>query len=232
MVGLSYMADPGGRQLPKGRAYSYIRDRILNGDWPGGAKLIPEKIAQELGISRMPVRDAIAQLDAEGLVTMRPNQGALVTLLPPNEIQELFEIRAVLEGLAARKAAELWEVGDLDELHLLNERLKRKDLELTKWLGYHNEFHDTVCVISKQKHLLQEIRRVRTAVQPVLLLYFQEYKQDKMVGNEHEMLIDAIASRNGGLAERMFVEHVERAGRAANFTQAVKQRRGADKTPA
>ena len=87
-------------------------------------------------------------------------------------------------------------------------------------------------MISKQKHLLQEIRRVRTAVQPVLLLYFQEYKQDKMVGNEHEMLIDAIASRNGGLAERMFVEHVERAGRAANFTQAVKQRRGADKTPA
>lgn len=223
MVGISYLSETEGRQLPKSRAYNYIRDQIVTGAWPGGTRLQPELIARELAISRMPVRDAIAQLDGEGLVTIRPHQGAVVTILPPEEIAELYEIRAVLEGLAARRAAELVTDGDLVELRLLSERLIRSELEVPKWIAYHDQFHDFVCEISRQKHLLHEIQRVRTAVQPYLLMFFQEYRQKEMSGDEHKLLIDALASRNALLAERTFTQHVLSAGKSASAFMARKR---------
>lgn len=225
MAAPSYLSDPEARLIPKARAYAHIREQIVTGAWEGGHRLQPERIARELGISRMPVRDAISQLDSEGLVTMRPNQGAIVTLLPLNEVYELFEIRAVLEGLAARKAAEVMVPNDLDELRILNERLMRNDVENPRWQSYHDQFHDAVSEIGQQKHLQREIRRVRTAVQPYLLIYFHEYRKTSMVGDEHKMLIDAIASGNGMLAERTFREHVQWAGRTAIDFMAMKQKK-------
>src|SRR5690606_37515129 len=85
-------------------AYHYIRERIISGAFPAGSKLNPAKIAQTLGLSRMPVREAILQLDAEGFANMRPNRGAIVTSLSPDGVLELFEMRSVLEALAARMA--------------------------------------------------------------------------------------------------------------------------------
>ena len=223
MTGATYLSDSEARLIPKARAYGYIREQIVTGVWAGGHRLQPERIARALGISRMPVRDAISQLDSEGLVTMRPNQGAVVTLLPLNELSDLFEIRAVLEGLAARKAAEVMGPNDLEELQLLSERLMRNDFENPKWQAYHDQFHDAVSEIGQQKHLQREIRRIRTAVQPYIIIYFQEYRHSEMVGDEHKMLLDAIASGNGLLAERTFRDHVLWAGRSTVNFIAMKQ---------
>ncbi len=230
MVGASLLAETDDRLAPKIRAYSFIRDQIIRGAWPGGTRLQPERIAQTLGISRMPVRDAIAQLDAEGLVTSRPNQGAIVTLLPPQEIFELYEIRAALEGLAASKAAERISDDDVAELKLLSERLLRSELDVPKWIEHHDRFHDFVCEIAGQRHLLQEIKRVRTAVQPYLLMYFHQYRQKEMSGDEHKLLIDALASRNGRLAEQTFSHHVLNAGKAA-MTFMERKRRATETVP-
>src|SRR5687767_7810298 len=86
-------------------AYTYLREAILSGHYPGGTRLDLNEIARAVRASRMPVREAIRQLDAEGLVSIRPNRGAVVTQLTADDIVELFETRAVLEGLAARVAA-------------------------------------------------------------------------------------------------------------------------------
>lgn len=85
---------PSAQQL----AYIHLQDRIVSGALPGGTRLKPEPIAQQLGISRMPVREAIRQLNAEGYVTIMPNRGAVVTNRTPEDVIELFEMRAVLEG--------------------------------------------------------------------------------------------------------------------------------------
>lgn len=235
MTGISPLTDTDRHQLPKNRAYNHIRDQIITGAWPGGTRLQPEQIARELGISRMPVRDAIAQLDGEGLVTIRPHQSAVVTLLPPQEIVELYEIRAILEGHSARKAAEKVTDSDLDELRLLNGRLVRSELDVPRWLAYHDQFHDFVCEIGKQRHLLQEIRRIRSVIQPYLLMFIHEYRQGEMVGDEHKLLIDALASRNGTLAERTFIHHITSAGEGAEKFLTLKQRHpvaGQQKNPA
>src|SRR6516225_1896826 len=86
-------------------AWRFIRERILMGVFPGGLRLSPQRLADDLGSSRMPVREALLQLDAEGLVTIRPNRSAVVTVLTADDILELFEMRSVLEALAARLAA-------------------------------------------------------------------------------------------------------------------------------
>src|ERR1700712_4074602 len=87
------------------RAYQFIRGCILQGEIPGGSKINPAEIAKTLGISRMPVREALVQLDVEGLVTNRMTRGAIVTVLDPSDVEELFEMRAALESIAARYAA-------------------------------------------------------------------------------------------------------------------------------
>ncbi|MSQ70041.1 MAG: GntR family transcriptional regulator [Betaproteobacteria bacterium] len=197
----------------QGKAYHFIRDQVIGGAFIGGAKLLPDKIAIELGISRMPVREALRQLDSEGLVTILPNRGAIVTPLSPSEIEELFQIRAVLEGLAARVAAQHATDEDIDELELLNKRLQRVQLDGRQWLIHHDEFHDFLCEIGKQKRLQKEIRRIRTSVQPYLLLYISVYRQTEMVGTEHQALIDSIRSGNSHLAEQALANHVMSAGR-------------------
>jgi DNA-binding GntR family transcriptional regulator len=74
--------------------YRYLRDRILDAELPAEALINPAEIAEHLGISRMPVREALRQLDAEGLVSMRPNRRAVVTRLSVAEVEDLFEMRA------------------------------------------------------------------------------------------------------------------------------------------
>src|ERR1700722_2527846 len=98
------------------QAYVYIQDQIVSGALAGGIRLRPEEISQALGISRMPVREAIRQLAAEGYVTLRANRGPLVTSRTPDQVVELFEIRSALEGLALGLAAPLITPGNIEEL--------------------------------------------------------------------------------------------------------------------
>lgn len=214
MADLMIAVEGDGRRLPKDRAYTYIREQILSGAWPGGTRLQPEQIAQDLGISRMPVRDAITQLDSELLLTVRPHQGAIVTILPAAEILEIYEIRASLEGLAARRAIEKISRSDLAELHLLGERLTRSELDVEKWLAFHDEFHDFVCDIGGVRHLAREIRKVRASLQPYLIMSLRTVNSGvELKGDEHRMLIATLESGNASLAEETFRHHVQAAGK-------------------
>lgn len=190
------------------RAYAFIRDRIINGSIQGGAKLNPVSIAEELGISRMPVREALLQLDAEGLVTIRPNRGAVVTPLTADDVEELFEIRAAMEGIAARHAATRFTSSDMEELQALSLRLKRPTSDVRAWLKTHDQFHDVLCMISGRRRLLNEIRRIRTSVHPYLLLYISVYHETEMEGAEHDSLLSALQTRNALLVERIVTEHI------------------------
>src|SRR5260221_12684084 len=119
------------------QAYSYLRSKIFSGELRGGMRLNPEEIAKTLEISRMPVREAIRQLDAEGYVVMRPNRGAVVTQLTVAEIQDLFEMRAALEGLAVRHAVPYLTDEAFYELATLKDRMDRAREEPAKWMRLH-----------------------------------------------------------------------------------------------
>lgn len=194
------------------RAYGFIREKIIDGTYSGGAKLNPTRIADDLDLSRMPVREALRQLDAEGLVTMRPNRGAIVTTLTVEEIEELFEMRAALEGLAARRAAKMIQPEQRAELRRIVQDMGRAAGTPHAWLKLHDDFHELLCAISGWERLAADIRKIRSAVHPYLLLYNNVYHETEMMGAEHIGLVMAIETGNQLLAERVAADHVMSAG--------------------
>lgn len=195
------------------RAYRYIRDRIMSGDLAGGQKLKPGHIAELLNISRMPVREALLQLDAEGLVTARPNTSAVVTSLTAEEVEELFEMRAALEALAIVTALPNLRPESFLELETLLQRMSNASGDRRQWVMRHGEFHDYLCQLSGRPRLAGQIQSLRNAVQPYLLMYVSHYQSPEIEGSEHEALLAAIRTGNSLLVESVVRDHIMKAGR-------------------
>lgn len=190
------------------QAYIYLQDQIVSGQLSGGKRLRPEMIARTLGISRMPVREAIRQLDAEGYVTIRPNRGAIVTNRTPEQVVELFEIRAALEGLAIRLAVRNVTPEVLEDLEHELRRLRRLASDSETWVERHDEFHDLLCGLSHRPQLCAEILRLRLAMRPYIRLYAKLHTNPEIPGHEHEYILRAMRSGDAEGAERVMRNHI------------------------
>lgn len=188
-------------------AYRYLRQRIRDGRLASGTRIKADDIAQQLGLSRMPVREAIRQLDSEGLVTIRPNRGAVVTILDPEEVLELFQMRSVLEGLAVRRAIERFDEEAFDELELRFSRLERAQGDLDQWILRHNDFHDVICARSGGHRLFAQVQRLRTAIEPYLRIVLAQTEMDRTV-IEHRELIEILRRRDAEAAEATMRDHI------------------------
>ena len=197
-----------GAATAQQEAYIYLQDQIVSASLPGGSRLEVEKISRALGVSRMPVREAIRQLDAEGYVTIRPNRGAVVTSRTPAEVLELFEIRAVLEGLAMRLAIRNVTAEALEDIEHELVRLRRLETHSTSWLEQHDRFHDLLCRLSGRGRLCTDIARLQLAVRPYIRLYSKLHTNPEIKGHEHERIIEALRSGDGDRAECVMRAHV------------------------
>jgi DNA-binding GntR family transcriptional regulator len=190
-------------------AYEHILAQIRSGRYAPNDRLIPEEIAAELGMSRMPVREAFRRLAAEGLVTIRPNRGCVVSGLTVEEIFEVFEVRSVLEGLAVRLAMPKIDRSVLADLRLLLERMEvTEKLEGDKWLEDHRRFHEYLCGLSGRPKLMAQIRTLHVAIEPYLRVYRHHAKKSRSAGEAHRVLVDIIAAGDDSAAEDAMREHV------------------------
>jgi DNA-binding GntR family transcriptional regulator len=188
-------------------AYTFLRERIRSGHFKSGERIKAEDIATQLGISRMPVREAIRQLDSEGLLTIRANRGAVVTVLKPDEILELFEMRSVLEGVAIKRAIKRFDDDAFTTLEMHLVRLGRAQADPDLWIDRHNEFHDFICAQSGANRLFTEVRQLRTAVEPYLRMVLGIMQSGDAVA-DHQKLIDVIRKGDPDIAEAVIREHV------------------------
>ena len=188
-------------------AYTFLRERIRSGHFKSGERIKAEDIAAQLGISRMPVREAIRQLDSEGLLTIRANRGAVVTVLKPDEILELFEMRSVLEGVAIKRAIKRFDDDAFTTLEMHLVRLGRAQADPDLWIDRHNEFHDFICAQSGANRLFTEVRQLRTAVEPYLRMVLGIMQSGDAVA-DHQKLIDVIRKGDPDIAEAVIREHV------------------------
>lgn len=202
------------------QAYWFLREEILAGRLPGGSRVDVEKVARALGLSRMPVREALRQLDAEGFVTIRPNRGAVVTELTPAEVLEVFEMRAVLEGLAARAAVPNLDGEALEDLARIRERMDRHRGDPARWIRLHSEFHDYICRRSGRPRLIAQTALLRQTIEPYLRVHIGAYESEELLGSEHGSLLEVLRQRDPARAEAAMREHVERA--AASVVEFVK----------
>lgn len=191
-------------------AYLHIRDAIVGGYMPAGARVRPEAIAELLGVSRMPVRDAIYQLDAEGFLQLIANRGATVRGYTGEEIVELSEMRALLEGYAARLAIKVITDDNIAELEYLLDRSRSCETDYRKYLERHDEFHLHLYEISGRRHLVNEITRLRLIHRPYLLAYSLGSQEQEMLGFEHDLIMDELRRRDPDGVDRVVRAHVVR----------------------
>lgn len=194
----------------KGRVYQEIKERIINGVYGGGRQLRQEELAEEFGVSRIPVREVLIQLDGEGLVEMHPYRGAMVSPLSSEEAKELFEIRYILESAALRFSAERMTDSDyldmevlLDDTDAENDAFSRTEKNRT--------FHSKLYGYCGRPRLLEMIDGLHSGVDRYLRVYLRlmDYQQDSTEAHR-EMLK---ACREGRLDDacRLLKKHLDEA---------------------
>jgi DNA-binding GntR family transcriptional regulator len=202
----------GGRGLVQNAsaaATELIRQAILDGRYEPGSRLKEEELAGELGISRTPVREALLMLQAEGLVVTTPNRGAVVRAHDVEDIHDLYQLRALLEGYAARLAAA--KVTD-DAIHLLRESCDRFDAvadrdvrELVKEnLWFHNAIH-AAAGSDRLGWMLQRVIEL-----PLVYKSYIWYSPDqkRISAHYHRQITNALSVGDAERAELVMREHV------------------------
>jgi len=203
-----------------------IHAAILAGDIPLGSWLRQEQLAEQFGVSRTPVREALRILQASGVVRQMPNRGALVQGPTPTEIREAYVVRAELEGLAAYLAAELAsdeELGLLQAAHdrfveaiaaRLRQPLARDPAIDDPWIRANDSFHDAVIACSRNDRLRRTILDLRGAfpTQSDLGALLEEPSLIEDNAAQHARVLNAILRRDPAGARTWMLDHVRRSG--------------------
>ncbi len=234
--GMEEQADPGrgptlrALRIPRPLAEDaadLIREQILTGGFRRGEHLVEARIAQELNISRGPVREAFKLLGAEGLLADEPRRGTFVVALGPDDVREIYELRGALEGLAARLIAGRRDPAALAELRAAIGRIEEAAAALDPVaLGRHDlAFHETLCRMSGNRRIhaafLQHARALRT------LIRFDEYLYGTPadIVEQHRRLLAPIEAGDGEAAARIAERHCEDARQLlANYLDGLEER--------
>lgn len=204
--------------------YQRLLEEIREGRLMPGERLRETELADRLGVSRTPVREAIRQLESDGLVAHVPHIGASVRKLHYAEVMELYEMRAVLEGTAARLAARAASEVELRELATLNEQLAGADTgpEASR---LNRIFHATLLDAAKNRFLSRSMLSLQRAL--LILGPSQLYDSARTVESvvEHRRLLDALVTRDGPGAETAMRAHIEAAQRMRIRTLRERDRR-------
>lgn len=195
------------------RVFHEIHEKILNGVYRDSVELREIALAEELGVSRTPVREALRQLELEGLVKIVPNKGAVVTAITKKDVKDIYIIRSMLEGLCARWATENITEEQLDEMEeilLLSEFYinKKKKEPTSQVVELDGKFHEVLYEASDSrimKHLLSDFHKYvrlarRTSVE-------NPERAEKSI-EEHRALLEAIKAKDADKAEELANKHM------------------------
>lgn len=166
-----------------------------------------ETVAEALGVSRMPVRDALRRLEGDGAVMIFTNRGASVAQFSRDEVIQLIEMRAALEGLAARLALPNISKNEIDELGQLKLRMEKSSGDLVRWMFYHDDFHNYLTALSRRQLLMQQTERMRVMLRPYYRQYYARTHELEIVGLEHRKIIDAVRKADPDNVESIVRAH-------------------------
>lgn len=198
------------------RAYEWVRERILSGAYAAGSHLKEERIAEEANVSRTPVREALRRLSNEHFVKFVPNQGAFVASWQTDDVEVIFELRAMLEGYSAQRAATRVSPAQFEELeHCANEieRLcqQHSPENHRSSLEFNQRFH---AIISEAAGSERMRRMLSWLIEIPLILRTMDRYSDEDVersNHHHRELIQAFRAHDGGWARSVMESHLRSA---------------------
>ena len=202
--------------------FETLRDAIITQVLKPGERLMEIQLADEMGVSRTPVREAIRKLELEGLVVMVPRKGAYVAGVSMKDIHEVYEVRAALEMLAVSLAAERITDEELDALErqvLRESEEEAKDNEntLDNIVYIDTTFHDIIYQAAHNQRLVQFLNILQEQLQRFRAASLSRPGRSKTALEEHKQIIEALAERNGELASKLAKEHIDNAETAMIF---------------
>ncbi len=194
------------------RIVDFIKDSIISGRLSPGERVPEADIAESLGISRTPIREAFRQLESEGFITVAPRKGAVVSSITDKDVSEFYAIKSLLEGYAARKACKKFKEKDIKKLETLNEHMKKcadKD-DVKGFFKLDNQFHElflNACgndKLSTLAHkLVQQFERFRVTALSIPGRLTTSIKQ-------HEDIVAAFKDGNADLVEVLVRANAEK----------------------
>ncbi|MDQ0219519.1 GntR family transcriptional regulator [Peribacillus cavernae] len=186
-----------------------IRQEILNGNIEPGERLVQEDLAHSLGVSRMPIREALRLLEAEGLIQLEPHKGAIVKSMEVEDVEEIYELRSRLEGLAVSKSADKLSGEAIVELEKLTIQMKNSE-EVEDFVKANIEFHSILMKHCTWKRLTAMIEKLWNGFpqHTPTMLSGQIDKSNK----EHEEILEAVKRKDAEHAGVLISNHIKRTG--------------------
>jgi DNA-binding GntR family transcriptional regulator len=188
-----------------------LKTAIITGKLAPGERLSEEKLASSLNVGRVPLREALRRLEAEGYVTFLSNQELTVSKPTMEELEDYYTIASVLEGLAARLAVERAqpeELSRLRELHqLLKEAYQKRDP--SRYYEVNSTFHHFIAEIARNERLYGLVRQMRQEIRKTRILSLHLPHRLDYSMREHDQILDAFLKRNAELAEATMVKHLK-----------------------
>ncbi|NMG48240.1 FCD domain-containing protein [Azoarcus communis] len=193
-----------------------LRQRIFAHELPPGTWVDEQALAEQYGISRTPLREALKVLASEGLVTLKPRRGCYVTEISERDLDEIFTVMAMLEGECARSSASRASDKDLDSLRRIHEDLEHaaSKRDIDAFFEANQAFHHALQQLADNRWLLHVIEDLRKVIK--LSRHHSLFSEGRLEQSlaEHRNILDALLERNPDAAEQRMREHI-RSGRAA-----------------
>ena len=176
--------------------YEELKRQIMVGEIAPGTRMMEVELAEEMGVSRTPVREAIRKLEKEGLVTIEPRRGAYASDISAKDMVDILEVRQDLEGMAAGIAAQ--KITDDSRIELENiarkykESVDREDIE--QIIRNDEAFHKYIVGLSENKTLIKMVSQVQELALRFRYIYYEDFSRFKNQPSEHQAIVDAIVS--------------------------------------
>lgn len=200
-----------GYQPLRDMVFDVLMNAIMRGQLSPGERLLEVQLAEEMGVSRTPVREAIRRLELEGFVVMLPRKGAYVAGLSIDDVENVYEIRTALETLAVRLAAQRMVDEDYRQLDELVERMQAtwQEGDVDNWVKLDASFHELLYKFSRNDRLVQLMSNVMEQISRyrILSLANVEVRHNSLA--EHQEVISALRQRDSVEAEAAAARHIE-----------------------
>lgn len=188
-----------------------LREAILKGHFKMGERLIQEEWAEKLGVSRMPIREALRQLEVEGLVRIEPRRGAIVTPISKEDIEEIYQLRAMLEGKAVEMSLPHLDEEDIQELEILNSqmaKLKVDEIDVEKYMDFNAKFHKILRSGCPWRRIHGIIDTLWKGIPPYTPSLLVNHLNDSL--REHELMLEYVKREDSEALKEVMEEHILR----------------------
>ena len=192
--------------------YEELKLLIVKGKIQPGMRLMEEELAEDMGVSRTPIREAIRKLEKEGLITIEPRRGAYVSQLSSQDMVEILEVRQNVEGFAAELAAKRITEEEKIKLKEIAEEyeIAVKENDMPAMIKADTAFHHIIVEATRNKILIQMVEQLQELVLRFRYLYYDNFKRSDKMTEEHKMIYQAILDGNADVAKESADVHINR----------------------